>query len=239
MKRESLRKLFSKVKLLVLDVDGVLTRGEIIYDNKGGELKIFNVKDGLGIFLLGKAGIKTVLLTAKDGSVVRRRAKDMGVAEVIGGMLPKEKMLGVLSKKYKVNNEEMCFIGDDLIDLGVIRDVGYKMGRSVIFPVYVEAGATVIVEGVVVDGGGAVESRSGMNADTIAAMAVDRVPINVDGGTSVEGGIDASAGVVVKGTSLYGHHGCSTTGRMEGDGVAAGVAYSCVGYHGCGGASPS
>lgn len=116
--------LFRKVKLLVLDVDGVLTKGEIIYDDKGRELKIFNVKDGLGIFLLGKTGIKTIFLTAKDGKVIRRRAQDMGVIEVIGGILPKENVLGKLMKKYNVNKDEICFMGDDLIDIGFMEKVG-------------------------------------------------------------------------------------------------------------------
>jgi 3-deoxy-D-manno-octulosonate 8-phosphate phosphatase (KDO 8-P phosphatase) len=116
--------LFKKVKLLVLDVDGVLTKGEIIYDDAGHELKIFNVKDGLGVFLLNIVGIKTILLTAKDGKVVKKRAQDMMVAEVIGGVLPKEKMLATITRKYKVKKEEICFIGDDLIDIGMIKQVG-------------------------------------------------------------------------------------------------------------------
>ena len=80
-----LKQLFKKIKLLVLDVDGVLTKGEIIYDDKGRELKIFNVKDGLGIYLLGRVGIKTVLLSARNSPVLKRRAQDMRIAEVIAG----------------------------------------------------------------------------------------------------------------------------------------------------------
>lgn len=116
--------LFKKIKLLVLDVDGVLTRGEIIYDDKGREFKIFNVKDGLGIVLLGKAGVPAILLTAKDSEVVRRRAVDMRVKEVIAGILPKESVLESLKKRYGVSEEEICFIGDDLIDLGLMKKVG-------------------------------------------------------------------------------------------------------------------
>jgi len=122
--------LFKKVKLLILDVDGVLTRGEIIYDDKGRELKIFNVKDGLGIFLLGKVGIKTIFLTAKNSAVVRRRAKDMHVREVIGGILPKESALLKISSKYKVKPENICFMGDDLIDIGLMEHVGIAVTVS-------------------------------------------------------------------------------------------------------------
>ncbi|MDD5195423.1 MAG: HAD hydrolase family protein [Candidatus Omnitrophica bacterium] len=125
--KKNILNLFKKIKLLVLDVDGVLTRGEIIYDDKGRELKIFNVKDGLGIFLLGKAGIKTIFLTAKDSPVVRRRALDMRVEEVIGGILPKETVLKRIQKDYGVEADEICFIGDDLIDLGLMEKVGLAL----------------------------------------------------------------------------------------------------------------
>jgi len=118
---------FKKVKLLVLDVDGVLTEGSIIYDNKDREWKIFNVYDGLGIFLLSKMGIDTVLVSAKKSSILEKRAKDMRVKEVIGGVLPKKKIVSYLMKKYKVKKEEICFVGDDLIDLGIMKEVGFPV----------------------------------------------------------------------------------------------------------------
>lgn len=124
MQNNKLTKLFKNIKLLILDVDGVLTKGEIIYDDTGRELKIFNVKDGLGIFLLSKVGIKTVLLTAKDGRVVRRRAADMGVSQVIAGILPKENALKRIKEENGVIDAQICFIGDDLIDVGAMKKVG-------------------------------------------------------------------------------------------------------------------
>ncbi|UCG35002.1 MAG: HAD-IIIA family hydrolase [Candidatus Omnitrophota bacterium] len=122
--KKDIKSLFKKVKLLILDVDGVLTKGEIIYDDTGRELKIFNVKDGLGIYLLSRVGIKTILLSARDGSVIRKRAKDMSVAEVIAGILPKEKNLERIKNSYKVKTAEICFVGDDLIDLELMKRVG-------------------------------------------------------------------------------------------------------------------
>ena len=122
--KTTIKKLLKKVKILVLDVDGVLTQGEIIYDDQGRELKVFNVKDGLGIYLLNKVGIKTIMLSARDSEVIRKRAKDMGVSEVIGGVLPKEGMIDVIANNYGVKKNQMCFIGDDLIDIGCIRNVG-------------------------------------------------------------------------------------------------------------------
>ena len=116
--------IFKKVKLLLLDVDGVLTRGEIIYDDQGRELKRFNVKDGLGVVLLNRVGIQTIIVTAKDGNCVRRRAQDMRVAEVIGGITPKESILPGVLKKYQVKAGEVCFMGDDIIDIGIMQMVG-------------------------------------------------------------------------------------------------------------------
>ena len=121
---KKLKDAFRKVKLLMLDVDGVLTKGEIIYDNEGRELKIFNVKDGLGIYLLSTFNIPVVILTAKDSPVVRRRARDMRISQVIAGKLPKAKVIPQLLKKYRVQKKEICFIGDDLIDIGVMDIVG-------------------------------------------------------------------------------------------------------------------
>lgn len=121
---EKIKKIFKNIKLLILDVDGVLTKGEIIYDSQGNELKIFNVKDGLGIFLLGKVGIKTIFLSARNSSMLKKRAADMRVAEVIGGLLPKENALADIKKRYKVSDKQICFMGDDLIDLRMIEKVG-------------------------------------------------------------------------------------------------------------------
>ncbi len=124
MKKKSVKELFKRVKLLVLDVDGVLTRGDIIYDDEGRELKMFNVKDGLGIYLLGRLGIKTILLSARNSPILKKRAHDMKIAEVMGGVLPKESVLKKIIKKYNVKLENICFVGDDLIDLGVMERVG-------------------------------------------------------------------------------------------------------------------
>lgn len=117
--------LASKIKLLLLDVDGVLTDGRIIYDSRGRDSKFFDVHDGLGVYLLSKAGIKTVLITAKSSATIKPRARDMRVEEVFGDVSPKSAILGKLLKKYNVTEEEVCFVGDDLVDLGLMRLVGF------------------------------------------------------------------------------------------------------------------
>lgn len=115
-----------KIKLLILDVDGVLTDSRIIYDNFGDEIKCFNVYDGFGMALLHRVGIKSVIITAKKTNIVKRRAKDMHVAKVYSGY----KKLGIYEKvirKFKVKDEEVCFMGDDFIDLAVLKRVGFSV----------------------------------------------------------------------------------------------------------------
>lgn len=114
-----------KIKLLLLDVDGVLTDGRIIYDSRARDSKFFDVHDGLGVYLLSKVGIKTVLITAKGSATIKPRARDMRVAEVFSDVSPKSAILGKLLKKYNVTEEEVCFVGDDLVDLGLMKLVGF------------------------------------------------------------------------------------------------------------------
>jgi len=114
-----------KIKLLLLDVDGVLTDGRIIYDSRGGDSKFFDVHDGLGVYLLKKAGIPAILITAKGSRAIRPRARDMRVEAVFENISPKTAVLDKILKKYKVNADEICFVGDDLVDLCLMKKVGF------------------------------------------------------------------------------------------------------------------
>ncbi len=116
-----------KIKLLLLDVDGVLTDGRIIYDSAGRDMKFFDVHDGLGVYLLKKAGIPTILVTAKGSRTIRPRARDMRVAEVFQDISPKTAILKRIFKKYKVSADEIGFVGDDLVDLGLMKKAGFPV----------------------------------------------------------------------------------------------------------------
>ncbi|MCK9572139.1 MAG: HAD-IIIA family hydrolase [Candidatus Omnitrophica bacterium] len=117
----------AQVKLLLLDVDGVLTDGRIVYDSQGRDSKFFDVHDGLGVYVLQRAGIKTVLITAKRSKSIIPRAKDMHVAEVFADIFPKTKVLDRLLKKYNCDLNQVCFVGDDLVDLSLMKKVGFPI----------------------------------------------------------------------------------------------------------------
>ncbi len=127
MKKKSVLNKAKIVKLLLLDVDGVLTDGRIIYDSRGGDIKLFDVHDGMGVNLLKKAGIPTILITAKDSAVIKPRARDMQVEAVFTNVARKSAILPGILKKYKVNADEICFAGDDLVDLGLLKRVGFPV----------------------------------------------------------------------------------------------------------------
>jgi len=124
---ENLIEKAKKIKLLILDVDGVLTDGKIIYDSEGRDLKFFDVHDGLGVYLLKKAGVLTILITARGSKAIRPRAVDMQVEEIFEDIENKGKLLDKISKKYKLNNSQICFVGDDLVDISIMKKVGLSV----------------------------------------------------------------------------------------------------------------
>jgi len=125
--KQELSEKAKKVKLLMLDVDGVLTDGRIIYDSHGRDIKFFDVHDGLGVYLLKKTGIPTILITAKGSRAIKPRARDMRVDGVFENISPKTTVLDKILKKYKLNLDEVCFVGDDLVDLCLMKKVGFPI----------------------------------------------------------------------------------------------------------------
>jgi 3-deoxy-D-manno-octulosonate 8-phosphate phosphatase (KDO 8-P phosphatase) len=115
------------IKLLVLDVDGVLTDGGLYVDDKGMPLKKFNVRDGLGIKLAMKHGIAVAILTGKTSGVVKHRADELGIEHVIQGSKDKGADIKALAKKIGVPLENTAMLGDDLPDLPAFAVVGYPM----------------------------------------------------------------------------------------------------------------
>jgi len=116
-----------KIKLLIMDTDGVMTDGRLVYSIYGDELKFFDVTDGFGVSLLRAAGIPSVIITAKKSRIVTLRARDMRVAKAYQGYLNKLIPFEDILKRFKITPEEICFIGDDLIDIPVLKRVGFAV----------------------------------------------------------------------------------------------------------------
>ncbi|RZO20746.1 MAG: phenylphosphate carboxylase subunit delta [SAR92 clade bacterium] len=113
-----------KIKLLLLDVDGVLTDGKLYYGNSGEEMKGFDIQDGLGIKLLQKGNIQVGIITGRMSSLLQRRADELGINPVIQGREDKLTVLNELLPSLDITLDEIAFIGDDLPDLAVIKKVG-------------------------------------------------------------------------------------------------------------------
>jgi 3-deoxy-D-manno-octulosonate 8-phosphate phosphatase (KDO 8-P phosphatase) len=124
------REKLSRTRLLLLDVDGVLTRGDIIYDDRGVEIKRFNVKDGLGIRLLMDAGTPAALVTGRRSGALAHRSRNLGIDLVFDGVKDKAALLGEIEKKTGVGPAEMAFMGDDLPDLPIMKRVGLSIAVS-------------------------------------------------------------------------------------------------------------
>ena len=116
----------ARIKLLLLDVDGVLTDGRIIYDNHGNELKAFDVKDGHGLKMVQRAGIKVGIITGRRSAVVSRRAQELGIEILYQGALRKlEPYLEILSAQ-NLNDKQVAYVGDDIVDLPILHRVGFS-----------------------------------------------------------------------------------------------------------------
>lgn len=115
-----------RVAALVMDVDGVLTGGEIIY-GPGGEWKVFSVKDGHGFRLASRAGLLTAVITGRRSDVVAVRARELGVTAVVQGAVNKGRALDRVAARLGVDLQQICYIGDDLVDLPVMRRVGFPV----------------------------------------------------------------------------------------------------------------
>lgn len=115
------------IRLLVLDVDGVLTDGTVYMGAQGELLKAFHIHDGKGISMLLGAGIEVALLTARQGDAVLRRAEELRIRHVLQGRDPKWPALQELLDKLEIAPSQTAYIGDDLVDLPVLRRVGLGM----------------------------------------------------------------------------------------------------------------
>ena len=115
-----------KIKIILTDVDGVLTDGGRYYSDKGEILKKFHVRDGMGVNLLLRNGIKTIIVTKENSKITKKWAREMNITKIISGSLKKENELSKICKKFNVSENEVAYIGDDINDLGLLEKVGFS-----------------------------------------------------------------------------------------------------------------
>ena len=124
MNRNKLNQKCKKIKLVITDVDGVLTDGGMYYSEKGEIMKKFNAKDGMGVELLLQNNIKTVLLTRENSKIVKKRGLKIKAASTITGIQKKELHLETICRKFRVLPKEIAYIGDDINDIEISKLVG-------------------------------------------------------------------------------------------------------------------
>jgi 3-deoxy-D-manno-octulosonate 8-phosphate phosphatase (KDO 8-P phosphatase) len=114
----------ARVRLLVLDVDGVLTDGTLYYGARGEALKAFHVRDGLGLKLLAAAGVKVAVISGRRSSMTARRCRELGVGHLMQGVDDKVAAFRRLRDRLGVTSEACACVGDDLPDVPLMREVG-------------------------------------------------------------------------------------------------------------------
>lgn len=126
---QDLIKKAGQVKLLVLDVDGILSNGQIIYDANGIETKAFSVQDGVGIKSLAQYGILTAIITGRSSPMVDKRATEIGINYVVQGrddkLIALTELLASLNKDLNISAADCAYMGDDLPDIKALQTVGF------------------------------------------------------------------------------------------------------------------
>ncbi len=124
--KKSLREKLQHIKILIMDVDGVMTDGRIIINDDGRETKNFDVRDGHGIKLVQRYGIEVALLTGRQSEVVKHRANELGITEVHQKIFNKKEVFAEILQKNNLNANQAAFIGDDIIDVPVLKEAGFS-----------------------------------------------------------------------------------------------------------------
>lgn len=126
------------IKLLILDVDGVLTDGTIIMDDNGKESKQFHARDGLGLYMLHHVGVRTALISGRTAEVVEHRARQLKIEEVHQGIGDKLTVYEKILEKNGLADKDVCYMGDDLIDLAPMKRAGFPAAPADAHPLVLE-----------------------------------------------------------------------------------------------------
>lgn len=115
------------IKLLICDIDGVMTDGSLFFGDNGMEYKAFHARDGLGIMMLQRSGIPLAIITARTSEVVAHRMKNLNIDLVFQGQLSKLQAFEQLCQQLDLSPEQIAYVGDDLVDLPVMKQVGFSI----------------------------------------------------------------------------------------------------------------
>jgi len=122
--KKSLIKKMQSIKVVLTDVDGVLTDGGMYYSKDGDVMKKFFTRDGMGVTLLRKIGVPTIIVTKEKNAIIKQWSKKMKIEKLYDGVLNKELILPKIKNQFKVTASEVAYIGDDVNDLGLLKLVG-------------------------------------------------------------------------------------------------------------------
>lgn len=121
-----MNKDYSKIAYLLFDVDGVLSDGRITYSNTGDEIKSFHARDGMGLVLAKRAGLKVGIVTARESNIVFKRATELKLDDLFMNQKDKGLAFAELQEKHGLSADEFAYMGDDLIDLPILKKCGFS-----------------------------------------------------------------------------------------------------------------
>lgn len=127
MDLRSIHAIANRLKLVVLDIDGVLTDGSLYYGPQGEALKVFNVRDGFGMKALQKAGIEVAVITGRDSEMSAARMRDLGVTQLVQGREDKGVALDELLKILNISPDDTAYMGDDVVDIPAMQRVALAL----------------------------------------------------------------------------------------------------------------
>ncbi len=122
--KKGLRTKIEKIKLVITDVDGVLTDGGMYYTKQGDIMKRFHARDGMGVTLLRNIGIPTIIITGEQTEMVKIWSKRMKIKQLLDGVKNKESKLNMICKNNNVNLNQIAYIGDDVNDFDILKKIG-------------------------------------------------------------------------------------------------------------------
>ena len=126
MKKKNLKGKLKKIKMIILDIDGVLTDAGLVIGHDGFEYMKFNVQDGAGMVMAQKLGYRFAFITGRNTAIVNRRAKMLKVQEVFQNKVFKIDSYRSILKKYRLKDEEVCYMGDDILDIPLLIQAGFS-----------------------------------------------------------------------------------------------------------------